>query len=101
MGNLMTATVFEAKTKLSELIKRAQAGEEIIITSGRDKKPVAQLHAFDSQQPVRLGAMLTPGFELGAAFWEPLPEGWDGEGNDSADPLLQPFKNHPARPEEK
>ena len=39
----MTATIFEAKTNLSELLKRAQAGEEVILTSGREKTPVARL----------------------------------------------------------
>jgi prevent-host-death family protein len=39
----MTDTVglFEAKTRLSELVARAEAGEEVIIT--RHNKPVAKL----------------------------------------------------------
>ena len=83
---MVKATMFEAKTKLSELVKKAQAGEEVVLTSGREKKPVAKLVAIEPKKPKRLGAMLTPGFELGDAFWEPLPEEelrmWNGENYD-------------------
>ena len=43
---MITATIFEAKTNLSELLKKAQAGETVIITSGRDKTPIAKLEAI-------------------------------------------------------
>jgi prevent-host-death family protein len=86
---MTSATIFEAKTNLSELIKRAQAGETVIITSGRDKTPVAELQPIAPKQPKRLGALHTPGFELGEAFWEPLPAGWDGESDESDEPLNQ------------
>jgi len=81
---MITKTIFEAKTNLSKLIKKAQNGEEIIITSGRDKVPVARLEAIRPTAKKRLGAMYTPGFVLTEAFWEPLPEEelrlWEGEG---------------------
>jgi len=81
---MITATIFEAKTNLSELVKKAQKGEEVIITSGRDKVPVARLEAIQPKAKKRLGAMYTPGFVLTDAFWEPLPEEelrlWEGEG---------------------
>jgi prevent-host-death family protein len=81
---MITATIFEAKTNLSELLRKAQAGEEVLITSGREKKPVARLVALEPFAPKRLGARETPGFELTAAFWEPLPDEelrlWNGEG---------------------
>jgi len=38
---MVEATMFEAKTQLSELVKRAQRGERIVLTSGRAKTPVA------------------------------------------------------------
>jgi prevent-host-death family protein len=80
---MVTATIFEAKTKLSELVKRAQAGEEVVITSGRKKTPVARLEAIPKAKPQRLGFMETPGFVLGDAFWEPMSEEelrtWHGE----------------------
>jgi antitoxin (DNA-binding transcriptional repressor) of toxin-antitoxin stability system len=79
----MTATIFEAKTNLSELIQRAQSGETVTITSGREKRPVAELKAIGAPaKPKRLGAMETPGFELGEAFWKPLPPDWSGEDSD-------------------
>lgn len=81
---MITATIFEAKTKLSELVKKAQKGETVIITSGRDKTPVAKLEAIQPVNKKRLGVLETPDFILGDAFWEPLPEEelrlWEGEG---------------------
>jgi prevent-host-death family protein len=81
---MITATIYEAKTKLSELIKKAQKGETIIITSGRDKSPVAKIEAVHPVGKKRLGALLTPGFVLSQSFFEPLPEEelrrWNGEG---------------------
>jgi prevent-host-death family protein len=71
---MITATVFEAKTKLSELLKRAQNGEAVIITSGRDKTPVARLEAIAPVRKKRLGAIETPGFVLSEQFFEPLSE---------------------------
>jgi len=80
---MVTATIFEAKTGLSKLIKQAQAGETVVITSGKDKTPVAKLEAIEPKQKMRLGFMETPGFVLGDAFFEPLPEeelrAWEGE----------------------
>ena len=70
----ITATIFEAKTGLSELIKKAQAGETVVITSGRDKKPVARIEAIEPVKKKRLGVRETPRFELGEAFWEPLSD---------------------------
>jgi prevent-host-death family protein len=76
--------MFEAKTNLSELVKRAQAGEEVIITSGRARRPVAKLSAIKPVKFQRLGLYETPGWELGEAFWEPLPDDelrmWNGQG---------------------
>jgi prevent-host-death family protein len=79
-----SATIFEAKTNLSELIQRAQQGEEILITSGREHKPVARLVAVDPN-PVshRIGFLEGQG-DIGPEFWDPLPEDelllWNGEG---------------------
>lgn len=82
---MITATIFEAKTKLSELIKKAQKGETIIITSGRDKKPVARLEAAQPVRKKRLDVLPTPGFVLPDSFFDPLPEEelrlWNGEGD--------------------
>jgi len=76
--------IFEAKTNLSELVKKAQKGEVVIITSGRNKTPVARIEAIHPQAKKRLGALETPGFKLSDEFWEPLPEEelrlWNGGG---------------------
>ena len=81
---MIRATIYEAKTNLSELIKKAQKGETIIITSGRDKTPVAKIEALHPVGKKRLGTLLTPGFVLADSFFEPLPEDelrrWNGEG---------------------
>ncbi len=76
---MSTATIFEAKTNLSALLKKVQKGETVIITSGRKKTPVAKLEPIQPVAKKRLGAMLDPNFVLTDAFWEPLPKGWDGE----------------------
>lgn len=80
---MITATIFEAKTNLSELLKKAREGETVIITSGRDKIPVARLEAIHPVGKKRLGGFEVPGFTLTDAFWEPLPEEelklWNGE----------------------
>ncbi len=81
---MITASIFEAKTNLSDLVKKAQKGEVVIITSGRDKTPVARLEAIQPVAKKRLGALETPGFILTDKFFEPLPEEelrlWNGEG---------------------
>ena len=71
----ITATIFEAKTNLSELVRKAQAGETVIITSGREKTPVAKLEAIQPFKPKRLGVMETPGFVLPDSFWGPSSSG--------------------------
>ena len=79
---MITATIYETKTKLSELMKQVNAGETVIITSGREKTPVARLMPLEPAVPFvpkRLGVRLTPGFVMPESFWEPLPPGWDGE----------------------
>ena len=55
---MITATIFEAKTKLSELIRQVQAGETVVITSGREKTPVARLEAVEQKKTKRLGAQV-------------------------------------------
>jgi prevent-host-death family protein len=78
------ATMHEAKTNLSRLVERAQQGEEIVITSGREKHPVARLIGY--RQPRTKGRQ--PGlfkgvFTVGPEFFDPLPEEelrlWNGE----------------------
>jgi len=81
---VITATIFEAKTNFSNLVKQAQKGEMVLITSGRSKTPVARLEAINPVAKRRLGALETPGFVLSEQFFEPLPEEelrlWNGGG---------------------
>jgi prevent-host-death family protein len=80
---VITATVFEAKTKLSHLLKQVQKGEVVVITSGRDKVPVARLEAVQPVAKKRLGIRETPGFKLSETFFEALSDEelslWDGQ----------------------
>ena len=80
-----SATIFEAKTNLSKLVRRAQNGEEVLITSGRERKPVARLIAVDPHpESRRIGFMKGEG-SIGPEFFDPLPEDelrlWNGEGD--------------------
>jgi prevent-host-death family protein len=59
--------IHEAKTNLSRLIKKASAGEEVIIARG--DKPVARLVAKGKRQPGALKGKL----RVGKEFFEPLP----------------------------
>lgn len=80
---MITATIFEAKTNLSELVKKAQKGETVVITSGRAKVPVARIEAIQPKRPQRLGILKDSGIKITKAFWDPLPEEelrlWEGE----------------------
>jgi len=80
---MIQATIFEAKTSLSSLVKKAQKGEVVVITSGRNKTPVAKLIAVRPAPKRRLGILETPGFAIPDSFFEPLPEeelqAWEGE----------------------
>ena len=81
---MKTASIFEAKTNLSQLVKQVQKGEAVTITSGRDRTPVARLEPVQPVAKKRLGALETPGFVLTEQFFEPLPEQeldlWNGSG---------------------
>ena len=83
----MTAvTIHQAKTQLSKLIAKAEAGEEVVIMRGKD--PVARLTAIPTKK-----TRLTFGMLKGkmpdlpdAFFFDPLPDDelrqWEGEGED-------------------
>ncbi len=82
---MVKATIFEAKTNLSALVKKAQSGEVVIITSGRKRIPVATLNPVQPVAKRRLGSMLIPGYVPTDAIFDPLPEEelrlWNGEGD--------------------
>lgn len=49
---MTTVTIHDAEANLSDLLRRVEAGEEIVIA--RDDKPVAVLQAYDRLQRARL-----------------------------------------------
>lgn len=50
----MEVPVHAAKTQFSKLIAKALAGDEVIITSGREKKPIIRLVKFEQKAERRL-----------------------------------------------
>ena len=66
-----TVTIHKAKTNLSRLIKKAAAGEEVIIS--RVDKPVARLVAVGATKGKRQPGSLKGKIKVGPEFFEPLP----------------------------
>ena len=69
----MLVNIYEAKAKLSALLDRAVAGEEIVIA--RSGKPLARLMpltATTSKSGVRLGGLKRAGIKLAADFHAPM-----------------------------
>ena len=68
--------VHEAKTRLSELLALAEAGQDVVIA--RAGTPVARLEPFGDPPARRFGIMNLP---LPDAFFDPLPaeemRGWE------------------------
>jgi antitoxin (DNA-binding transcriptional repressor) of toxin-antitoxin stability system len=79
-----SATIFEAKTNLSKLIQRALKGEDVQITTGRERKPVVRLVAIEPVRVNRRLGLLEGLGDVGPEFFDPLPEDelrlWNGEG---------------------
>jgi prevent-host-death family protein len=67
-----SVTIHVAKTNLSQLLARAEAGEEIIIARG--KKPVAKLVPFRPAASKRQFGALRGMIDIGPAFFEPLSD---------------------------
>lgn len=73
-----TVTVHEAKTNLSELLRRVEAGEEIVIARG--DKPVAILKSYDREEIAR--RRLAGMGSLEGKFEAPTDEVWFGPMSD-------------------
>ena len=84
---MATVTIHQAKTQLSRLIARAEAGEEIVIARGKD--PVVKLTPVPKVKKRRPPAGFLKGkVELpDAFFFDPLPEEelrlWEGDDESS------------------
>lgn len=78
---MTTVTIQAAKTQLSKLIARVEAGEEVIIA--RRDKPVARLVPVEPARPKRKFGAMKGKVWVGPEFFDPLPEGelrlWQGE----------------------
>jgi prevent-host-death family protein len=73
-------TIHEAKTNLSKLIARAEAGEEIVIARGKD--PVAKIVPIAKPKARRKFGSMKGLIKIDDRFFEPLPEEelrrWEG-----------------------
>ena len=80
---MSTFTIHQAKTNLSKLIARAESGEEVVITRG--KEPVARLTSISGRKRKPSFGMLKGKMPSlpDEFFFAPLPEDelrlWEGE----------------------
>jgi prevent-host-death family protein len=69
--------IYDAKTRLSQLVERAEAGEEIIIARGG--RPAARLVPFRTAAVARKPGRLRGKIRVRNGFDDPLPGGlFDG-----------------------
>jgi prevent-host-death family protein len=69
---MATVTVHVAKTTLSQLLARVEAGEEIIVARG--KEPIAKIVPFHPAPSKRKFGAMRGLIHLDDAFFDPLPE---------------------------
>jgi prevent-host-death family protein len=67
-----TVNIHDAKTRLSQLVERVEAGEEIVIA--RAGRPVARLSPLTSRRAPRRLGRLNGRFRIPDDFNDPLPE---------------------------
>ncbi len=76
---MVTVTIHAAKTNLSQLLARVEAGEEIVLARG--KSPIAKLVPYAPAVARRRFGSMKGQVQVDAAFFEPLPEaeltGWN------------------------
>lgn len=86
---MQTVTVHEAKTHMSRLLARVEAGEEIVIARGRTEvAKLVPLHPPIPKRrtPNRFAHLIPPGKDvLEDGFWDPLPAEHLGLGLDGED----------------
>lgn len=70
----MEYTTLQAKTQLSKLLKAAQAGEEVTITSGREKTMVARLVPVKRKGGIKVGLMKDLMGPITTDLLEPMSE---------------------------
>jgi antitoxin (DNA-binding transcriptional repressor) of toxin-antitoxin stability system len=67
-----TVTIHVAKTTLSQLLARVEAGEEIVLARG--KEPIAKLVPFLPRPSKRKFGSLKGTISVGKEFFDPLPD---------------------------
>ena len=68
-----TYTIHAAKTNLSKLVARAEAGEEVVLARGKD--PVVKIVPVTAvPKPKRKFGALKGKIQIGPEFFDPLPE---------------------------
>jgi prevent-host-death family protein len=82
---MAVVTIHHAKTNLSKLIARVEAGEEIVIARG--KQPVAKLTPVAGRKGKRVPGRLKGKLNIpDSFFFDPLPEEelrlWEGADDD-------------------
>ena len=97
---MATVTIHEAKTNLSELIRRVEAGEEIIIARG--DTPVAILKDYKLEDIARrrregMGSMAGKFPPIpDSVLFEPMSDedlaAWYGDDDNPTDPLREPSR---------
>lgn len=73
----MQINMYDAKTRLSELVHKALAGEEVVIA--RDGKPMVMLTPVAPKRRSNRG-MLAGQFTVPEDFDTPMPEAWFDNG---------------------
>ena len=79
----MQVNIYEAKTRLSELVDHAHAGETVIIAKAGT--PMAKLVPLDAQPKTKIKFGLLKGqIEIAPDFDDPMPDDelalWEGRG---------------------
>ena len=76
---MATVTIHTAKTTLSQLIARAEAGEEIVLARGT--QPVAKIVPLEPASKKRQFGAYRGRISVSSGFFEPLPDdelnGWE------------------------
>lgn len=72
-----------AKTHLSDLVARAEAGEEVVVARG--KTPAVRLVPMPQPLPQRRRGRLKGLIDIGPEFFEPLPDDELRLGNGEVD----------------
>jgi len=69
---MKTVNIHEAKTNLSQLLKRVESGEEVVVS--RAGKPVARILPVQNVSEKRIPGSAKGKIFIEDGFYEPLPE---------------------------